>query len=434
MFEEACLTCGKHIDDGRAFCSDECQQLDASSPCISSASSALSSPHLGFAAGGDVPALVPSALGAAFANYRSRDRHSLSSSSASSTAWSVVTDDDDDDAAYGLGSDSGYSVELGPETSAKSLNGQYTLYPLSYARRPAPTNNSSAIPHLDRRTSSNSFSGHVRGAPRSAPLHYNSSTEDDDSDFGSCSRDQTSPQTAPSDKSTITKSRRSRNRASLPAYFSLLQMNSGSPSIEAQRSSPSLSLTSAETVSVAHTSASRPSPPTPKLAVSSNAIHHHPMQATPRGRKRDLAILRSSCLSDQGSSPSRSRSRSSPEAPPSPGYRSRLESTGSKNSVEQVFDWSALLPRGRTAVRRNSSPPPKMVSSMRAMEEFSSASPGHRKADSTNGRPQARGRARINELDGIGTSAEHPGYGYGRSGLLDRERMQVQRATGRVFH
>ncbi|THU85632.1 hypothetical protein K435DRAFT_805718 [Dendrothele bispora CBS 962.96] len=428
MFEDSCLTCGKHIDDG-----DECQQLDAS-PCISSASSALSSPHLGFAVGGDVPALVPSAIGAAFANYRSRDRQSVSSS-ASSTVWSVVTDDDEDDAAYGMGSDSGYSVDSGLEHSAKSASGLHNLPPppLSYARRPASTNNSSAIPHLHRRTSSGSFSGHVRGAPRSAPLHYNSTVEDDDdSDFGSSYCDPVSlPQTAPGDKSTITKSRRSRNRASLPAYFSLLQVGSSGPSIEAQRSSLSLSVTSAQTVS-----ATRPSPPTPKLAMTNPALHH-PMQATPRGRKRDLAILRSSCLPQQDSSSSRSRSRSrlSPEAPPDPRYRSRLESSGSKNSVEQVFDWATVtdFPRGRAAVRRNSSPPPKMVSSMRAMEEFTSASPSYRRADSTSRQPRTRGRARVDELDGLGNSTEHPGYGHGRSGLLDRERVFTQRTTGRAF-
>ncbi|KAK7467347.1 hypothetical protein VKT23_004404 [Stygiomarasmius scandens] len=424
MFEESCLTCGKHIDDGRAFCSNECEQLDAASPSISSASSALSSPSLGFALGnGDVPALVPSAIGAAFANYHSRDRQSLSSSSASSTAWSVVTDDDDEDAAYAIANDSCYSVDSGPEPKS-------SLYPppLSYARRPASTNNSSAAPHLHRRTSSGSFPAHVGGAPRSAPLHYNSSTEDDDdSDLGSSS---VLAQTAPGDKSTITKSRRSRNRASLPAYFSLLQMNSSGPSIEAQRSSPSLSVTSAQTASAA-----RPSPPTPKLAVSTAAFHY-PMQATPRGRKRDLAIHRSSCLSRQDSSPSRSRSRSRspPMARPDPGYRSRLGSSSSKNSVEQVFDWTVTdMPRGRTAVRRNSSPPPKMVSSIRAMEEFTSASPSYRKADSGSRQPRTRGRARIDELDGIGTSQEHPGFGHGRSGLLDRERVLVQRAIGRPF-
>ena len=113
---DSCLVCGKllkvdgcarrlppfipptHTDSSTAYCSDECQSLDTASPCLSSESSALSSPHIGCeAAAGDVPPLVPSALGSALSTYRSRNRYSVSSSSASSTAWSAGEDDDEDD-------------------------------------------------------------------------------------------------------------------------------------------------------------------------------------------------------------------------------------------------------------------------------------------------------------------------------------------------
>src|SRR4051794_29810014 len=71
------------------YCSDECLNYDTTttSPSISSASSVYSSPHLGYALGGEVPPLLPSELGYALKGH-SRDRKSISSSSASSTAWS----------------------------------------------------------------------------------------------------------------------------------------------------------------------------------------------------------------------------------------------------------------------------------------------------------------------------------------------------------
>jgi len=38
------------------------------------------------------------------------------------------------------------------------------------------------------------------------------------------------------------------------------------------------------------------------------------------------------------------------------------------------------------------------------------------------GSSRARGRARVEDLGGIGLSTDAPGFGNGRSGLLDRER------------
>ncbi|ESK84906.1 hypothetical protein Moror_14907 [Moniliophthora roreri MCA 2997] len=420
MFEERCIYCGGHLsDDSRAFCSDECRTQDAGlgSGNNSSSSSALSSPHLGYASGDpDVPALIPSTLGSALRGHHSR--YSVSSSSASSTSWSGLTDDEDEDGRHSIGSDSIYNDSADPASfdgNAKSttIPGRPTyLTPLSYARRPSGTNNGSSV-------SQRSSSGHVRSAPRSAPIHFRShpSMDDDDSsDFGFSGRDEYEPgypRTAPDEqhKSTIKKAKRSRNRASLPAYFSLLQVSSTGPLPDHPASSLSNS-SGGQTIS-------KPSPPTPKLSLAglaaypSTAPPSATLQSTPRGRKRDLAASRASRFAEHfssSSSRSRSRSRSKPAVETTP-------------SVPQMFDWSSeqpTFPRGRQAVRRNSSPPPKMILNMMAMEDFSSI-PTHRKVDSTGSRPPQRGRMRVEELDGVGGCSQAPGYGNGRSGLLDRE-------------
>ncbi|KJA27060.1 hypothetical protein HYPSUDRAFT_198360 [Hypholoma sublateritium FD-334 SS-4] len=171
MFEEICLVCSKHTD-GRPYCSSDCQSEDLSSPSVSSSSSALSSPSIAYAPGGDVPAL---ALGSALKMY-----------AYASSASSTLTDDDDDDAPSFL-----YSA-------------------LSYARRPSGTNNHSTVPRLQhRRLSSGSSAGLF---PRSAPVACRPPPEDDLS-FDDDRRSECSPA-------------RSRARASLPACFSLLKMAS----------------------------------------------------------------------------------------------------------------------------------------------------------------------------------------------------------------
>ncbi|PBK97108.1 hypothetical protein ARMGADRAFT_1052877 [Armillaria gallica] len=403
MFEECCLTCGKHLlDDGRAYCSDECQTLDSASPSISSASSAYSSPSLGYAVGGDVPALIPSMLGTALRNFQ-QDRHSVSSSSASSTAWSVVTDDDDDDPILGTGSDPDSAGESTYESTSKSSTSHGLVpKPLSYARRPSGTNTRSTVPRLHSRTSSSgSFFGH------------------DDSGFPSQEVEdyieQIIPQSAPErqhnqfareqDHSTITKTRRSRNRSSLPAYYSFFPVTTSS-----KRASPTISNSSGQTVV-------KPSPPTPKVSLGL------PPFVSPRGRRRDLGTSQSSSRSDDSfscSSRSTSDSRDDPSLARSPPRetrflpRPRLDSRGNK---ESVLDCSSVPDprRGRAAVRRNSSPPPKMTAPMFVFE-------GRDHYRDNTARPHARGRARVEELDGVGRSEDAPGLGYGRSGLIDRER------------
>jgi hypothetical protein len=416
--------CGKHLLDNksdfipsfiffpltpfhrRAYCSDECQGVDVASPSISSASSAFSSPRIEYAAGGEVPPLVPSALGLALSHCQAGDRYS--SSSASSTSWSVVTDDEDDNAA--LGSDNGYYSDANSyEGSSRSLS---LLRPsgLNYARRPSGTNNRSTIPLLHRRASSGSNVSSSKNLPRNSPSIHSLEDDDEAASRFSSHHSQNLIQSPSSwtnndRKATITKTKRTRNRASLPAYFSLLQTGSSSP-----RSSP---LSASSGITLTHHS-----PPTPKLGLSGRRFPipsgtPSTVEATPRGRRREPRMSQSRHCSRQSHSHSRSRSRSRPlaQVPPhlSNHLRGRLDS---KSSVEQVFDWTSSVIRGRPPMRRNSSPPPRMI--LEGLDDYISRD--------SEGR---RGRIRTDELDGDGPSAR--GYGNGRSGLKDREREGVSR-------
>jgi hypothetical protein len=439
-----------------AYCSDDCQNIDLTSPSISSASSTRSSPHLPYAVGGDVPALVPSALGSALRNCHGRDHYSISSSSASSTSWSVVTDDDDDDDDDDVGVGSEHSFQDGADSiydgSVKSASFLHSIRSsaMSYARRPSGTNNRSTVPLLHRRTSSGSSPGHVGGVPRSAPIQSHASAEEDEadtSDFGFSSRDDLvhdqndhQPENdceTEKHKSTLTKAKRKRNRASLPSYFSLLQVGGSSTD---HRSSPKSS-------SSIHT-VSRPSPPTPKLTLTAIAGFSIPnssiapplvasIQATPpRGRRREPGTSRGSRRSRNSKSRSRSWSRSRSRhvvaRPPDVEFELDLEpvplvSMDRKNSVEHVVDWPPMT-RGRATLRRNSSPPPKMRLSIVALDDHNRANATLRKSvsGSATDTRKTRGRAQVQDLDGVGSPVEAPGFGVGRSGLLDRR----ERATG----
>lgn len=431
MFEEVCLVCGKHLqDDGyayllqqhhpcfslptsQAYCSEDCQNIDSSSPSISSASSALSSPHLHATTGGDVPLLVPSALGSALKKYTHSHDHRSISSSASSTSWSVVTDDDYDGSALATPYESGFhgSADSLYESSSKSAHHYpcpMKLSALSYARRPSGTNNRSTIGNLHKRTSSE----HMH-SPRSAPLQSFLSTDDDalGSDFGLSSRDESDTDFRPTKPAflTSTKPKRNRNRASLPTYFSLLQMT-----IPSNNNSPT-------SCSPVHTIA-RPSPPTPKMPLaalasglsrSTSTVLTGSFHTTTRGRRNATAESRTSSSSRSGSRSSLRRELESSSSR----LRSRLDS---KASVEQVFDWSSVPepPRGRAVVRRNSSPPPKMMLSAIALEDHNRAFATVKKDNPGPGFRKYRGRIRAEEF----LDASAPGLGHGRSGLLDRER------------
>ncbi|KAL0946760.1 hypothetical protein HGRIS_012936 [Hohenbuehelia grisea] len=361
---------------------------------------------------------MPSALGSALRSCFQHDPCSVSSS-ASSTAWSVVTDDEYERSLAGDSDlDSIYDC---PSKSASFLRSSRSSG-LSFSRRPSGTNNRSTVTNLHRKTSSSSSSslGHV--VPCSAPIHSHSRSsypedEDSGSDYSYSTQDYAfdglvdPTRVRSNNKATITKPKRARNRASLPAYFSLLQIGSTS-----EHSSSGAS-------SSAHTVA-RPSPPTPKLPLAGlTSGHPHAsgqygpeVYETPRGRRREPGASRSSRRSGHSSSSSPSRSRANYPALRGSTTRARVES---KSSVEQVFDWSsAPMPRGRAAIRRNSSPPPKML--LNVLPPLLA----DRSQSGRSGSRKSRGRITVQDLDGNGGSAAAPGYGYGRSGLLNRERAR----------
>lgn len=116
MFEEICLVCGRQLTDyASAYCSDDCHGRDATSPSISSSSSALSSPN---AAGPDLSPLLLSP---------------------------------DDDLLH---LDSEDPKQLSSPNDA-----------LRYARRPSATNNHSTVPAVHRRMSSTSDSSSAARRP-----------------------------------------------------------------------------------------------------------------------------------------------------------------------------------------------------------------------------------------------------------------------------
>lgn len=96
------------------------------------------------------------------------------------------------------------------------------------------------------------------------------------------------------------------------------------------------------------------------------------------------------------------------------------------------MDWAAALPRGREAARRNSSPPAKMLlleDSVRALVAMRDADILDRSKSRNRTQPKTRGRARVEELDRVGSFADAPGYGSGRSGLVSRERALASHST-----
>ncbi|KAG6889820.1 hypothetical protein C0995_014297 [Termitomyces sp. Mi166 len=429
MFEDQCLVCGKPLDDdvyvfpllstppltvhhSQAYCSEDCQSQDASSPSISSASSAVSSPNLGYATGGDVPPLLPSALGSALTKYaRSRHHHSVSTSSASS--WSAVTDDEDESyprlssyhsKAFYESADSLY------DGNSKSANHLDTLKPSSalyYARRPSGTNNRSMVSNPHPRT--NLAHVHVHDIPRSLPLRSHLSTDDDGvySDVGSSSRDESEPE-VPITK-LVSSQKSKRTRASLPAYFSLLQMTG-------KRVSP-VSSSSNHTIS-------RISPPTPKVPLASVNLP----RSAPRGRRRVADHDHEGRSSGESSSRSLSRSRRTLAQLGIAG----LSCCSREADDEDALDNSSVpgLTRGRPAVRRNSSPPPTMMLSADALNNHNRALAAAAMRTDGAHSPfphETRGRLKVE------TDMDAPGYGIGRSGLLHRARVPAVTRVGRAL-
>ncbi|KAI0289856.1 hypothetical protein BC826DRAFT_970755 [Russula brevipes] len=292
MFDEnCCLQCGKPMRvDNRIYCSDACQALDDSSPSLSTASSAWPSPSLPPVAAG--PTREPSSLSL-----------TMSLSSAKSTyprPYPIWYDDEDDVEAL--------SAHHAEDLLLRSHDA------LSYARRPSSTNTHSTIPLLHRHSSSST-------AQSSAGHSTNSAEEDSDISGPTSSsrhhrrRSYGTPLNPPpplpiSDAPEATVTSRKRNRASLPAYFSLLTL--GAPP-------PKSSLTMSPPRSSVETARARPSPTNPRLSRPAIDSTHAIAGASPssvplltqnpeghRGRRREpLSPSRT-----RPRSPSRSRSRS----------------------------------------------------------------------------------------------------------------------------
>ncbi|KAI0073523.1 hypothetical protein K474DRAFT_1710650 [Panus rudis PR-1116 ss-1] len=481
MLEEVlvCMTCGRPVD-GRVYCSDECESQDISSPSLSAVSSAAPSPYLPPSMRGsnlaDIPALVPSVLGHSQKGHRAR--HSVSSSSNSSVGWSALSEDEDDFSGSRVGVAGEAPEFLGSASSVRSSSSAaYLLKPpsaLSYARRPSATNHSSTIPLLHRRTSS-STSSLLATSVNSARSHFaDYSAEDDMSDAPSASV-ASSVSSIRSRKNTMRPTsfietrqetntvsiKRKRDRTSLPAYFSLLQVSPSSPPSSTSGRSPR-SLASLQTLTNISRSL-QSSPTTPRIAhpvISLTTATAHSsitsatnMESTPRGRVRRR----------DPDGRSASNRRSSERSPPrhltnvhrqyrehSPSFvhhrhdhdaqvRARL------NSVEKVADWVASSPVvGRPPTsRRNSSPPPKPKYEQMMREsgmEFGlvgqlySSSLQHAVVDDdydVRGPVERRGRRRAHEFDSAPIGVQGPGYGNGRSGLRAREDQIVERPRGR---
>ncbi|KAH8106875.1 hypothetical protein BXZ70DRAFT_903686 [Cristinia sonorae] len=460
----------------QVYCSDECESLDATSPSASASSSAYPSPYLRSTMNApgnlaDIPPLVPSALGGSKAHRGHRAQYSISSSSTSSAGWSALSDEEDEDASYphvNIEGENSFVPEGYGEGSLKS-----SLHPhsaLLYARRPSTTNHRSTIPLLHKRASSTSS---PLTAPVKSPLRVPLSSptaEDDLSDVPPMSLSSSVSSTRsrkdtvrPAKKDTVSASahdasedptvsnkRRTRNRTSLPAYFSLLQMSPSSPPTSQSSSS------SNSRQALANLSQSlRASPATPRLAhplLHTAHAHAEPasrsattVETTPRGRfeRRNPETRSISGRRSLGRSPPRQPSRTKASSPSPCRHHPPLGSQARArlDSVEKVFEWVSNSPshlRGRTVTRRNSSPPAKpnkreLAKDTGAVRDLYTRCMQQAVLDDEEmQRPRRkediRGRRTTGELDDLETNPDAPGYGNGRSGLKTRERQRGRTA------
>jgi hypothetical protein len=310
----------------RIYCSDACQALDDSSPSLSTASSAWPSPSLPPMMAG--PAQEPTSLSLGM---------SLSAKSTYPPTYPIWYEDEDE------------GEMLSIHTSEDPLRSHDAL---SYARRPSSTNTHSTIPLLHRHSSSSTT--------HSSTGHSTNSAEEDSDISGPTSSSRHHrrssygtplPPPAPlvtSDATEATVTSRKRNRASLPAYFSLLTL--GAPHA---KSSPTMS----PPRSSVDTARGRPSPTNPRLARpaldSTHAVAgaspcsvplHTPNSEEYRGRRREPASPSRARLC----SPSRSRSRSHE-------WTSGNEERRGRRRVDELDGWVADREygygRGRSGLR-----------------------------------------------------------------------------------
>jgi hypothetical protein len=314
----------------RIYCSDACQALDDSSPSLSTASSAWPSPTIPPTSAGPIQDPPSLALGVSMS----------SSKSAYPPAYPIWYDDED------------VADLLSVHPSEDPLLRSYDA--LSYARRPSSTNTHSTIPLLHRHSSSsatNSSAGHsvisteedsdISG-PSSSSRHHRRRS------YGIPLRPSAPLPTSDVPEATITS--RKRNRASLPAYFSLLTL--GAPHAKS-------SLTMSPPRSSAETARARPSPTDPRLSRATvdntHAVAGHSPSSAPflalnpeeyRGRRREPG----STSRPRPRSPSRSRSRSYSRE-----WASGREEVRGRRRVDELDGWAADREygygRGRSGLR-----------------------------------------------------------------------------------
>ncbi|KAF7793261.1 hypothetical protein EIP86_004372 [Pleurotus ostreatoroseus] len=376
----------------------------------------------------DVPALVPSALG-------HRPQLSISSSS---SGWSAVVTDEEEGDPYAYAA-SDYNSEMISLDLPSSKPSSHIQSGLSYTRRPSATNHRATVPLLHRNHSSatSSSASSVAGIPHSLPSPFY--VEDDASSL--CPSEDPNEDCERESTLSVAVSQRKRNRVSLPAYFSLLQGSTASPS-----SSPRLP----KRVPSALQALSRSlhaSPTTPKVAhaavfptLADTKRDDETLASSPRGRgrrrERDPDARSASSRRDIARSPPRHASRATLTA----SERARID------SVEKVAEWVSSSPvispfqhaRTKYAVRlpeahpqrRNSSPRPTkpryefaeaLAMSLRGCAIVDDDDEEEDVERRRRAQEERRGRRRVDELDEP-QRGEAPGIGNGRSGLRARER------------
>ncbi|TFL02955.1 hypothetical protein BDV98DRAFT_410503 [Pterulicium gracile] len=441
MFEDDfCLTCGKgSVRPGHAYCSSACEAVDSASSVSSAASSTFSSPHLkSTPASGQPPALTISSSLTASAQGRS-NRYSISSS-ASSTSYSATDDDEESLVDPEVNND----LNIHKHTDAQNESSSFSLSPgMFFARRPSSTNNHSMLPVLQRPSlaSYRPYASSPSGIPKSAPHHsihdravyplgksggsrqkLSSGSKADDHDrychsaanadgshYDRSPRHRHRTEAKPHEgdeedlSSTITSpssAKRSRNRASLPSYFSLMNINGQhSNSVKSPPAPPCSSVP-------------RASPSTPKTAgFVSSSLRLSATSLAPRGRGSRESDGNEPIRSFQNSPAHRGSLNIRPEGGQRRGRT--LERQCDRSSARHIPDVSPQRPPLTTSVPHRITPESRGVSGISSM--MASSPSNHR-------RGRVRGRARGECLDGAGNTVDAPGLGNGRSGLLHRER------------
>ena len=460
MYEDVCLQCGKPLTDGyishvipptpnsllptpdrRAYCSYDCESLDATSPSISTSSSNSPSPNIGFTMAPtpdrEIPALLPIALGGSggplqnYSRYRNINNHSTAIPRYSALShWSSgqYMEDENDHPDHTTFYDS----------NEKHLPSSG----LNYARRPSSTNWHSTIPHPRlARASESGASSPVRscvGAPRSVPTlpllpptPPSSGADDELSDGTNDKESSLRPDTTKTLRATKSPASKKRNRASLPGYFSLLALTTspGRPSSQRPPSSTGVNKSRNAPKSASHmmtapsTSAVTP---TTVHANQSDSPSSAFEEASARGRGRSRHRVPGSSTSpgvrndSRKRSPPRLRTVVSPSRSPTTAQpTSRRRHRGRRvESHEKVSDW----------VPTSVDPEPRLRSRSRRYSNESDEGEDRnwRLRDATTGNGgERRGRRRVHELDAAPADVDGPGFGGGRSGLRDRERRGV---------